>query len=425
MRIVFLLVGYYPKFTAVGNCVSKLAERMSEGNEIIVITNKNIDKQSSIEVWKNQMIRRISTQRMSKQLYLSRIIEESKGVRKAFYKSKLIFHKLFWNSIQLSNKYGLDLNLIDAYYKELKSVDGKIDAVIPCCMPWEAVYASAKFTIDNNIPLFPLLFDPYSENIIFFRNKIIKKLKYKNAFTLEKNVFEHSNHIFFTDNWDEYFEKNKEYNFKSTRIEHPLIKKIDYPAIPLKNKKKINLVYQGELNFEMRLPNKTLNFFKLMKMKFNDFKLHFFTFGNATSIVEKFSKEHPDIMEYYGQIEKNIADMYLMDEDISIIIGNNSPNVVPSKVFECISLGRPIIYFYKSVQDKSIKILKKYPLVKFIKQGDYSSKIISDAIDWIKSVYRERILFDKIKLLYNEATPDFVYNKINNAISVIGSKSSE
>lgn len=418
MRIVFILVGYYPKFTAVGNCVSKLAHQMSENNEIIIITNKNIVEQRDIEIWNNQKIKRISTRRLNMQLILNEKIKTA-GFKKNIYKGLLIFHKMFWNLIQMSNKYGLDINLTNAYYKELKGLEGKIDAVIPCCMPWEAVYASAKFADEYKVALCPLLFDPYSENRIFFRNKIIRKLKSVNSFILESKIFTQSNHIFFTDNWDSYFMKNKIHKADITRIEHPLIEKMYYPIKPLHNKKRINFIYQGELNFEMRLPNKTLKFFELMQNYYKDFKLHFFAFGNAAFFVEKFSKEHPNILEYYGHVEKNIANMYLMDEDISLIIGNNNPNIVPSKIFECISLGKPIIYFYNNENDKPLKILKKYPLLIYIKQGDYSIKTIDRVINWLTSVCGMVVSFEAIKSLYKEATPSFVNKKIKQVLSVI------
>jgi len=50
-----------------------------------------------------------------------------------------------------------------------------------------------------------------------------------------------------------------------------------------------------------------------------------------------------------------------VNSDNLIAVGNNDCNQVPSKIFEYMSFGKPIVYFY-SDDDVNVKILKKYPI---------------------------------------------------------------
>ena len=74
--------------------------------------------------------------------------------------------------------------------------------------------------------------------------------------------------------------------------------------------------------------------------------------------------------------------------------------------------GKPILYFYHSIEDKPIKILSHYPLVHLIKQGDYSNTTLESTVLWIRENINNRFSFTDIKEIYEEATPNYVYKLI-------------
>jgi len=415
MLIVFLVGGYYPNFSANGNCISKIANRISPQNRVVIIAQKKRIDQSRYDTYNNQSIIRLTTNRIDKRLLIDLKLKSTTGFKHLLWKFRLRFHQVISLVELILNKYGLDKQLIKEYYEELKQLSDIPDVIIPVCFAVESIYATLKYCKNYNSVIFPILFDQYSENGMLFRCSLNRRIHKKAAIRLEEEMFKTSQKVFYVDNWDEYILKMNKYKEKVVRIEHPLIEEVLSQPKTLRRKKTINIVYQGVCTTQMRPPDMTLKFFKMLQLYEDDFKLHFFSYGNSVNVIEKFFEENPEIMEFYGQVDKSIADEYFVDSDISLMIGNKDPLVVPSKVFECISLGKPILYFYHSVEDKPIKILRNYPLVHMIKQGDYSSTTLENTALWIRGNINNRFSFTEIKELYKVATPDYVYKLIGNS----------
>jgi hypothetical protein len=417
MLIAFLVGGYYPNFSANGNCISKIANRIDSKHRVIVISQKKQLNQSRYDKYNNQSIVRITTNKMDKRLLIDLRLSNTSGIKHLFWKFILRLHQVVSLAKLIINKYGLDRQLIKEYYKELSQLSESPDIIIPVCFPVEGIYATLKYfknTVHKPVVL-PILLDRYSENDTFFRFALNKRLHSVASTRLEEETFKISKKIFYVDNWDYYISKMKKNKEKVVRIEHPLIEEILSSPRRLECKKQINIVYQGECNREMRPPEMTLEFFNRLQLYDIDFKLHFFSYGNSIDVIKRFNKEHKEIMEFYGHVDKITADEYFIDSDISLIIGNKNPSVVPSKIFECLSLGKPILYFYNSIDDKPIKILKQYPIVHLIKQGDFSIKTLKDTIIWIMKYLDKRLPFEQISELYKEATPNYVYERIKDA----------
>ena len=54
-----------------------------------------------------------------------------------------------------------------------------------------------------------------------------------------------------------------------------------------------------------------------------------------------------------GRVSHTVAIQYMSEADFLLNIGNSISSMVPSKIFEYISTGKPIISIYSNINDSS------------------------------------------------------------------------
>ena len=409
MNLLFVVGGYYPRFSATGNCVSKIALSLIKRHNIYVLSEKKDLSDSDSEKWRGHTIIRISTPRIRRRLLL---VRDNK-------KYQLLFHKIKYFFSFLNSSGGLDYALVNAYLDRIRSIcdEKHIDAILPCCMPIEGVFASLIYSESNpNVSFSPILFDLYSDSDIFFRFNFIKKLKHKKTFDIEKKILNQANYIFYVDNWKNYFLNHQYLN--AIHIEHPLVEEpFPHDTISLKNRNLINIIYQGELNYEIRNPRHSISLLKklLSRDENHDITLHFFSFGNANKEVENFSKNNKNCV-LYGRVDKEVADSYFQDSNIVLIIGNSNPNIMPSKVFEAISSCKPILYIGCNEMDCVIDVLSKYPNKFVVTPTTINRNDIENLFQWITNCEKTTTSFSDISQLFKEYTPHYICDVINNCL---------
>lgn len=136
--------------------------------------------------------------------------------------------------------------------------------------------------------------------------------------------------------------------------EFPLFAPLTYhPNIPSISfdKTKINLLYCGWLRNEDFL-------LQLVQHMDNRFSLTFV--GNDNGRVKNL---HTDVsIVTHTSVEHNIAVNAILDADILVCIGNTYPVHIPSKIFEYIASGKPIINLYHFPECPTLEHTKRYPL---------------------------------------------------------------
>ena len=124
----------------------------------------------------------------------------------------------------------------------------------------------------------------------------------------------------------------------------------------------INCIYCGSLfNITLRDPEYLYRIFTLLDDSIG-----------LTMILYKADQENQELIAKYCQGKKNIHIHYQMPlenslavmhkADILINLGNKVSNQTPSKVFDYIATGKPIINLYSLENDTSKRYLKDYPL---------------------------------------------------------------
>lgn len=397
-NIVLIAGSYYPNFSATGNCIYQIARcYVNKGHNVYMLSESPDGRETTVE-HEGQKIYRVTSKRLKD-------LEK----RKSYGKFRIILNKIYWALVKLFTPSGMEEGLADAFYNKLEELYAgglKIDCVVPCCMPVEGVKGGYRFCSKHNIPLFPLLYDRYSDNRDFFRFTWTHKLKKGYAEKYEKKMFDYSSMVYYIDNWKPYFEKFKRDN--ALRVEHPLVvKKPLAEPLPLKDAAKINAIYQGEINHQMRPPQAMLTAFAKIGKTDPYVRLHIFARGNGVEDVEKAQASDPDVIKFYGKVGKAEADGYYASANIQIILANRDKEIVSSKIFESVASGYPIVYFYFSEDELSYGLLKKYPLVLFVRQ-DKAEEEADKIREWMYANCDKRVDFDIVGKAYDDATPDMV-----------------
>lgn len=409
-NIVLVCGGYHPNFSATGNCIRQIAKQfVAQGANVYVIC-KSSDGLESTDGFEGQKLYRITDKRVRDFVTVRETDKSSVGG-----KIKVFAIKSFWATRLLLSKSGMDEALVDSYEKKLDELSSiGIDAVLPCCMPMEAVKASYRFCKKQGVKLFPILYDRYSENTDFFRFSWNHKLKQGYANKLVEQVFGFSVITYYVDNWAEYFKSHNHSN--SLRVEHPLVVKREINPRSLEGATRINAIYQGEINHQMRPPKAMLEVFEYIGAKDSEVTLHVFASGNGVTDVLQANQRNPERIRFYGKVSKDLADQYYDAADIQVILANKDKEIVSSKIFESVASGYPIVYFYFSEDEKSYRLLKKYPLVYFARQDKIDEQECERIREWMYDNKGKRIEFDFVRAAYADATPDLIVDSTLKAI---------
>lgn len=401
-NIVLVCGAYYPYFSATGNCIRQIAREFVRKRNNVFVIGKSSDGIESSEFFEGQQLYSVSDSRVRA---FARVRDINKS--KISGRVEVLFIKSYWATRLLISKSGMDEGLVQAYIKKLEQLSHiGIDAVLPCCMPIEAIKAAYLFCKKNDIKLFPILYDRYSENVDFFRFSWNHRIKCKFAHKFEEKVFDYATITFYVDNWEDYFLKYRRDNV--LRVEHPLVVRRERNPRVLDNPTKINVIYQGEINHQMRPPQAMITVFEMITRTDADISLHVFASGNGVADVMQANKRNPEKIRYYGKVSKELADQYYDFADIQIILANRDKNIVSSKIFESVASGYPIIYFYFTEDEKSYKLLKKYPLVLFVRQDEIDEKQCERIRIWIRTNMGKRVDFEFVREAYADATPDLI-----------------
>lgn len=417
-NIVFLLGEYYPNFSATSKCADNVIREIKNKHKVSVIC---YDDLSNLREHDNINIIGIATPLMK----LKNWINHRYGAKTRGRKSILTFVNFILRLIGflgfIFKKNSVNSSMVRKYYSAIKLCDSKekIDVIIPICFPFEGLIAAYQFKKNNNtISMIPYLFDPFTDNETLHRFSWLKKLRYKRHEKLEKEIYKYSDKIIIINHIlkSPIFMQNNTFNNKLVVTEHPVLMN---PKQSINNDGKsnvVNLTYTGALYSNIRRPTYFMEMLKLINSKIG-FQMNMYSFGDCEGILNGYQKDFNDKLVLHGKVPFADAQLAINNADILISIGNTIKNQTPSKIFEYISFGKPIVHIYSHNEDIVVDTLKKYPLSLCIKQdknniNENSSRLLM----FCKENAGKRIPFKQCMELYYDATPKFVANQIDSFI---------
>lgn len=412
-HIVFLVGSYAPNFSAVGVCVSKIINAVKDKNRITIISIKNVEDQQEIEIDDNVEIRRVCS--LSHKLY-NYTNYHKKGWKKQIIKPVSIvyriaqyFRDLFCKNVMIND------GLINRYKSELEKIarTNRIDCVIGCSFPFEAVVATSDYCYTHkDTKGIGYLFDPFSENKLIYRTYFNYRRKFSNSLLFEKRILNSLDLVIGMHIWESHFNRHYSQYNNIVIAEHPLLDITKrYRHCKYEGRR---ILYAGALHAKIRNPSYAFRLIDKLLEDSENIEFSIYT-SDYSTVFQNYELKYPNRFHFYGR--KPLEDILYAEyeNDIMLSIGNSAETPqTPSKIFEYISTGNPIIHLAKYDQDPCINVLEKYGNAIILKENEIinSSKLIKQ-ISELQPI-SDRDILSKI---YYDAAPDFVVAKINKLLS--------
>lgn len=420
MHIVFIVGSYYPNYSAVGKCVGNVADVLSKENKVTVICEKSALNQKDEEIYNNQTILRAITSDKNRRLKLMEQTHKAQGMKKNMFNILLNILKFQQALKFLFSRTSIKKELVTTYEETLIGIKENIDVIIPASMPFESVIAAHNYKgkVTSEVLLLPYLFDQFVDNESLHRLKLNKKLKKRIHQRIEKRIIVNSNKILILKQLKNYFKVvYPEFSHKLVEVEHPLIVKNNDYSNMLESQKERGIVfsYAGSFYKNIRNPEYMLKVFDKLLNEIEGV-LNLYTFGNCESTIEQYSSKNESI-KANGSIPSDLVENVLYDANFLVAVGNSVSNQIPSKVFEYLSYGKPIIYFFDDKDDLNIETLKKYPYSICINQNDLTTEASVAKLKSFCEINKNKILrFEQISELYFDALPEYTAQIITRSI---------
>lgn len=237
--------------------------------------------------------------------------------------------------------------------------------------------------------------DPFYNNSVLGNQGKQKRLK------TEINVLKHADKVFLPfENYDENMQCGlKVLKDKYYPIDFALIK--EKTVAKPKPSNKISFVFTGTFYKDIRTPYAMLDFFKNADFNFN-IDLYYIADENIEARLLQYQKEFDGKLNLYRGKTKDECDKALENANIILNIGNKISNQTPSKVYEYISMGKPVINFHSIKNDTSKRALAKYPLVLNVFE-EYTDNDVKDFKEFCIKNKDTVLTFDEVTQKYKTA----------------------
>lgn len=268
---------------------------------------------------------------------------------------------------------------LKSYRKLLRlDKDQEIDIVFSVCSPFSAHLAGKKFKKKSpNIKWITYTVDPFAISERLNNIALFKYCKNKKNLQIEKQVYKEADFNLVS---EEVYENDAKIfsgmEYKTTQLPYVLVK-----ATGKENgffrKNKLNLLYAGRFYRDIRNPEFLLRSF--LGIRNENFLLHLFSTSDCEELIDKYIEQSEGRIIKHSPVSSSEVSNYLISADILINVGNSVPEFKPSKTFEYISTGKPIVNFFRNnLLDEE---LNHYPLCVQVNEDSLSIAESSQLIE--------------------------------------------
>lgn len=277
----------------------------------------------------------------------------------------------------------------------------RFDVILACGMPFYTIDIASKLA--KYIPVVNYYMEP-------FWNDLLKKDTEKiDIFKLWDGS---ASRIITTESISKLYKINskKDIMDKIILAEFPNVFERQAKNLCVKKIDTINLVFVGKFYPNVRNPQYLFDIMEHIHL--NGISLTMaggFNGSFSESFVERYFQNKASYIKYLGMLPAQDADKLLLQSDILIHIGNTDPNLLPSKILDYISTGKPIINLYQNEQCPTLEILEQYPLKLNIRtETPITQELVRRIVDFCKDNLGKKLPFTEIEPLYKKYTPKVV-----------------
>ncbi|NQV51351.1 MAG: hypothetical protein HQ507_12695 [Candidatus Marinimicrobia bacterium] len=373
MKNLTIIAGHvFPQPSPTGKVALQFAEILKEKFQVSIIFI-----QSGAETYDGTLKQGFKVYSIfSRRLWLERVFEKCASQRTAPCSIRLF--QVASNIIKFSGRLGAWFlpgrpkpywlwpdNLIWYYSKAYKQLEKNnahenIDTLLTINSPFPAHLAGLKFKRKYpHVRWLTFTIDPFTRASDFSNRWLFRSLKTRIDTAEEKGVFKTADLNFVS---EEVYETDTELfaEVVDKVIPIPYLLQRAEPAGGASRfaKEKINLIYTGRFYRSIRNPEYFLKIFCLMENP--DITLHLFTFSDCDDLIDKYVNQSSGrIIRHVPVTPDQIPDI-LNWANILVSVGNSTTSFKPSKLFEYLATGKPILHINQSNQHD--EVLEKYPL---------------------------------------------------------------
>lgn len=172
----------------------------------------------------------------------------------------------------------------------------------------------------------------------------------------------------------------------------------------------IRFLYAGTLSRSFRSPKKLLETLDNLAVSIGNkrFQLLLFVEGDCDEIINSFTPTKNFEIIKRGFVPKEELAIAKNDADFLVNITNEYKAIVPSKVFELLSTGKPLINIVSNGDDGSLAYMNRYPLHVNVS----SLEDIDPLASFIIQNMGKTIIKEELEGLYEECTMKFFVNQL-------------
>lgn len=202
-------------------------------------------------------------------------------------------------------------------------------------------------------------------------------------------------------------EQYKLFHQKMVTANFPLLRSQDNPILHKSKTCDKLLVYAGTLYRRLRNPS----FLCMLLNRVSQclpIRVVFMGGGDCDDIMNSYVDESDGVIRFLGMQSHSVAMKYIDECDILLSIGNTGSPMAPSKIYEYMSTGKPIIHVYSWDEDPCIEPLKKYGNALLLDERENVD--INKVSRYIEE--SSIVPYSDVKIKFASATPEFTADLI-------------
>lgn len=413
-HMVVMIGGYYPMMSPGSLILCRLVDIWKYQYNVTLVASRNITGLKKREVCDGVEIFRVyDFNRLINNELEKKIANSPSSLEREFFSVLMTLKKGLYYGYRVIRRESLIYTLSNRLEKTLEQIhkQKEIDILISCVDPHENNAAAYTF-MNRHADLakwYIYQLDRFANANSLYELSCTRKAKEKRHLQREKNYLKTCDALFLlnplrTHYNQPYFEK---YQSKIIATDHPLLTK---PSCTFEKNvsQTVRLIYGGSFDRVLRNPEYALDFIGRVS-EYSAVRWDIYAFGNCDAIVQYYKKHYPEAIYPNQRISRDQLVGEIGKSDMLVSIGNNSESEVPSKIFDYLSYGLPIIHFFYSVKDPVLPYLRRVKHALCLEINDsMKDEQVQSLAAFIKKYRGFRMAFPKIKEIFPECTPEFV-----------------